>query len=156
MPTNPSKTEFQETNLLDQSPIVVEKTFNATAERLWKALTDPQEMKKWYFDLPDFKPEIGCNFEFMGGVEDRQYRHLCTVTDVVPGRKLAYSWRYDGYEGNSMVTFELHPEGATTRLKLTHEGLHTFPQNVADFAKSNFVAGWDSIVNKMLEKYLDQ
>ena len=45
--------------------------------------------------------------------------------DVVDGKKLTYSWRYDGYPGNSFVTFELFGEGQKTRLKLTHEGIET-------------------------------
>ncbi|MCL4540124.1 MAG: hypothetical protein M1378_11115 [Bacteroidetes bacterium] len=30
---------------------------------------------------------------------------------MVPQKKLAYSWRYEGHEGNSRVTFELFPKG---------------------------------------------
>ena len=30
-------------------------------------------MKQWYFDLAEFKPEVGFKFQFMGGTEDNQY-----------------------------------------------------------------------------------
>ena len=48
------------------------------------------------------------------------------VAEVVPERKLAYSWKYADYPGESLVTIELRAEGSGTRLKLTHSGLETF------------------------------
>lgn len=82
--------------------------------------------------------------------------HLCVVTQVVENKKLAYTWRYDGYEGNSEVTFELFEEGEKTRLKLTHTGLETFPQNNPDFAPASFAAGWTEITGKMLKEFVEQ
>jgi uncharacterized protein YndB with AHSA1/START domain len=134
--------------------IVIERTFRAPAEKVWKAISDRDEMKKWYFDLAAFRPEVGFEFEFEGGPDDRKYLHKCRVTDVVAGKRLAYSWRYDGYEGISYVTFELFDEGAATRLRLTHTGLDTFPA-IADFAKSNFVAGWTSLIGRSLKEYVE-
>ena len=136
-------------------PFVIERTFNAPVEKVWKAITDKDEMKQWYFDLADFKPEVGFEFQFEGGPDHKKYLHLCKVTEVLPQKKLTYSWRYDGYEGNSFVTFELFSEGEKTRLKLTHAGLETFPAN-PDFAKENFVAGWNHIIGKSLPEYLEK
>src|SRR6266480_6255839 len=50
-------------------PLVIERTFNAPAARVWSALTNNDEMKRWYFDLKEFKPEVG--FEFQFTVEDK-------------------------------------------------------------------------------------
>jgi uncharacterized protein YndB with AHSA1/START domain len=74
---------------------------------------------------------------------------------VVPGKKLQYSWRYEGHEGNSFVTFELFDEGDKTRLKLTHEGLETFPPT-PDFAKQNFVQGWTEIIGTNIKKFVEK
>jgi hypothetical protein len=71
-------------------------------------------------------------------------------------KKLKHSWRYDGYEGNSFVTWELFEEGEKTRVKLTHEGLETFPMNNPDLAKNNFVMGWTEITGTLLPNYLQQ
>ena len=58
-------------------------------------------MKEWYFDLEEFKAEPGFTFSFKGiGKEGESYLHLCEVKEVLPNRKLSYTWRYDGYEGN--------------------------------------------------------
>lgn len=142
---------------MENSAYVIEQTYQAPASQVWKALTDKFEMKLWYFDLPEFKPEVGTEFRFMGGpAEDRQYQHICQVTEVIPDQKIAYSWRYDGYEGNTLVTFELFDEGGQTRLKLTHEGLETFPADNPDFAKENFAEGWTWIIGTSLKEYLQK
>ena len=75
---------------------------------------------------------------------------------MVKNKKLKHSWRYDGYEGNSFVTFELFDEGDKTRLKLTHEGLETFPANNPDFAKENFAEGWTYIIGKSLPEFVER
>lgn len=139
-----------------ENDFVMERTYNATADKVWSAITDKNEMKQWYFDLPDFRAEVGFEFEFSGcSDEENVYLHKCRVTEVVPGKKLTYSWRYEGYEGNSFVTFELFPEGDKTRLMLTHAGLHTFPASNPDFARKSFVAGWNGIIGRSLKNYLE-
>lgn len=141
---------------MNGEPFVIERNFNAPAEKIWKAITDKNEMKQWYFDLVDFKAEVGFQFQFTGGPPEKTYVHLCTVTEVVPGRKLTYSWRYDGYAGNSFVTFELFPDGKNTRVKLTHAGLESFPKENPDLAAKNFAAGWTDIIGRSLKEFVEK
>jgi uncharacterized protein YndB with AHSA1/START domain len=137
------------------TPFIIERVFNAPVNVLWKAITDKNEMKQWYFDLKEFKAEPGFRFSFTGGPDNgRQYLHLCEVIDVIPNKKLSYTWKYDGYAGESKVIFELFPEGEKTRLKLTHEGLETFPADQPDFAKKNFEEGWTGIIGTSLNQYI--
>lgn len=137
-------------------PFVIERTYSVPIEKVWKAITDKNEMKKWYFDLAEFKPEVGFEFTFEGGTEENKYLHICTVTEVEINKKLTHSWRYDGYEGNSFVTWELFPEGKNTRVRLTHAGIETFPASNPDFAKTNFEQGWTSILGSSLKEYLEK
>lgn len=141
---------------MKNEPLIIERTYHASADKVWKAITNKDQMRKWYFDLADFKAEPGFEFQFEGGPDDRKYLHKCRITEVVAGKKLQYSWRYEGYEGNSFVTFEIFPEGDKTRLKLTHEGLETFPMNNPDFAKKNFMEGWNQIIGTSLKDYLEK
>lgn len=137
------------------APLVIERTFDAAVDRVWQAITERSLMKQWYFDLAEFKPEPGFEFQFYGGTEERRYLHLCKVVGVIPLKKITYSWRYDGYEGNSFVTFELFDEGMKTRLKLTHEGLGSFPKSNPDLARGNFVEGWTSLIGTSLKEFLE-
>ena len=134
--------------------VVFERTFDAPVGRVWKALTDVEEMRQWYFNLKQFKAEVGFEFEFVVEHEGMTYHHLCKVTEVIPQKKLAYTWRYKGQEGDSLVTFELFADGNETRLKLTHQGLETFPKTAA-FARKNFEAGWTAIIDSELKQFLE-
>lgn len=139
---------------MTSQPFVIERVYDAPVEIIWKAISDRDEMKNWYFDLKEFRAEPDFEFSFYGGADDREYLHLCKVIDAVPNEKLSYSWKYDGYTGESKVTFELFPEGDKTRLKLTHEGLETFPADNTDFRKENFVQGWTEIIGTSLKEYV--
>lgn len=123
---------------------------------VWKAITDNEQLKQWYFKLPAFKAEVGFEFRFTGGPSpEKQYLHICEVTEVVIGEKLTYSWRYDGYEGVSYVTFALTAQGDQTVLRFTHEGLESFPVHHTDFARGNFVEGWMYFIDKALKQFLE-
>jgi len=142
---------------MEVEPFVIERTFNASAAEIWKAITDKNEMKNWYFDLEEFRPEVGFEFRFSGGPSpERQYLHICRIEEVIPNKRLSHTWRYDGYAGVSRVTFELFPEGDNTKLRLTHEGLETFPPNNLDLARKNYEAGWTDIIGRSLKEYLDK
>jgi uncharacterized protein YndB with AHSA1/START domain len=107
---------------MQNEPFVIERTYNVPVDKVWQAITDKDKMKQWYFDLKEFKPEVGFEFQFTGGPPEKTYLHLCRITEVIPGKKLTHTWKYDGYAGESFVTFELFAEGDKTRLKLTHAG----------------------------------
>ncbi|MCR8557139.1 SRPBCC domain-containing protein [Mucilaginibacter sp. BJC16-A38] len=141
---------------METAPFVIERTYKAPADRVWQAITDKDKMKEWYFKLDEFKPEVGFEFRFSGGSEEKQYLHICKITEVLPGKKLTHSWQYDGYPGESFVTWEIFDEGDKTRVKLTHTGLHTFPQVSKDFSRESFTAGWTYIVGKSLLEYVEK
>jgi uncharacterized protein YndB with AHSA1/START domain len=140
------------------SPFVIEKSYKAPRQKVWRAITNKDDMKQWYFDLTDFKPVVGFEFEFRGGREDGvQYLHRCKITEVIPEKKLTYSWRYEGYEGMSFVTFELFDDGdKNTRVKLTHAGLDSFPKSIPDFDKKNFAEGWTEIIGSNLRNFVEK
>jgi uncharacterized protein YndB with AHSA1/START domain len=139
---------------MKNEPFVIERTYKAPINTVWEAITDKDKMKEWYFSLKEFKPEVGFEFTFTGGTEENQYLHLCRITEVIPGKKLSHTWKYDGYTGESFVTFELFAHGEETTLKLTHTGLETFPP-IKDFDKTNFEQGWTYIIGKSLLEYLE-
>jgi len=136
-------------------PFVIERTFNAPAALVWKAISNKDDMKQWYFDLAEFKPVPGFEFDFTVEHKGMSYHHRCKVTEVIPQKRLAYTWRYEGHPGDSLVTFELHAEGGKTRLRLTHTGLETFPP-LPSFARENFVTGWTQLVGTSLKEFVEK
>ena len=141
---------------MENKPLIIEQEFDAPIALVWRAITEKELMKKWYFDVSDFKPEVGYKFQFEGGGKedkDTRYIHLCKVLEVIPHKKLKYSWRYEGHTGLSFVTFELSSIGEKTRVKLIHEGLETFTN--PDFIRDNFVGGWRYLIQVSLKEFLE-
>lgn len=136
-------------------PLVVERTFNAPLARVWKAIATKDDLRRWLFDIDDFKAEAGFEFHFTAKGETMTFVHKCVVTEVVPNERLSYSWRYEGHQGDSMVTFELFPEGERTKVRLTHAGLETFPA-IDAFARENYLDGWTSLIGSSLREFVEK
>jgi len=138
-----------------EKKVEIEFEYNASPEKLWNAITVKEEMKLWYFDLEEFKPEVGFEFRFWGGTEQRQYLHICTITQVIVGRKLCHTWSYDGIPGLTNLCFEIsQANNGRSKLKLSHSGFETFPGDNPDLDPRNFEEGWKSILGTSLKNYL--
>ena len=117
-----------ETKAVPAEPLVVERVLDAPVNVVWEAITNKEGFKQWYFDVDDFRPQVGFQFQFAGEDKGITFVHRCEVKEVVPLEKLAYSWRYEGFEGDSLVTWELSPEGNGTRREAYACRPRDFPQ----------------------------
>jgi hypothetical protein len=120
-------------------PLVVERTYAVSSAAMQAALTEPDRIRQWSFAM-----------------EEKQYLHRCRVTAVDALRLFAYTLRYEGYAGDTLVTWELDADGTSMRLRLTHTGVETFPGDVPDFARENFVAGWNALPGTSLPEYFSR
>lgn len=139
-------------------PVVIERIFDAPLDAVWQAITAHAQMTRWYIpNIASFKPEVGFRTEFNVREGGRDYLHQWEVTAVVPGRKIAYRWKFGGYPGDSVVTFELSPDGGKTKLKLIHEGLETFrPEENPALAWKDFDEGWANLIGSSLKAFVEE
>ena len=136
-------------------PIIVEQTFNTSINNVWNAITKVGQMKQWFFEnIESFKPEVGFETQFNVQSQDRNFLHLWKLTEVVPMKKITYSWKYGGYPGNSFVTFELLEKNDQTKLRLTHKGTASFPEDIPEFSRESGVEGWNYLIRKSLKEFL--
>jgi hypothetical protein len=70
-------------------------------------------------------------------------------------QKITYNWKYDGYVGNSFVTFELVEQNNLTTLKLTHDVTESFPDDISEFTRDSCIGGWNYFIKKRLKEYLE-
>ena len=127
----------------------------ATTKTVWQALTDPVQMRQWYFDnIPDFMPEVGFATEFPVQSEARTFTHLWTVTKVVPQQELCYRWQYREYPGEAEAIFQLSPDSDGTRLFLRFAGLDTFPNGIPEFTEAACRGGGRDFLQEQLPAYL--
>ena len=138
-------------------PIVVEETYSVPPSAVWKAITDGREMRQWFFDvIEDFRPEVGFETRFNVRFEGRDYMHEWKVTEVVPERRIAYSFRYAGIPGDSVVTWELAEIPSGTLLRLVHQGQHTFPKDDPAFSREACQSGWEHFLRTSLKAFLER
>jgi uncharacterized protein YndB with AHSA1/START domain len=133
--------------------IVAEDFFPHPPERIWKALTTAEIIGRWLMPN-DFEAVIGKHFTFTTrpmGNWDGVVR--CEVLDVVPHRRLVYSWRGGSDADNparldSTVAWTLQPEGSGTRLRMVHSGFRS-PHN--DSAYEAMSPGWRRLIGRLGE-----
>jgi uncharacterized protein YndB with AHSA1/START domain len=83
-----------------------ERRLAHSVERVWRAITEPDELEAWFVARPEWKPEVGETFNAMD--QDGE------ITDVEPPNLLAWNW------GGELFRFELSPDGDGCRLVFTH------------------------------------
>lgn len=129
-------------------------------EKVWNALTRPEEMKNWYFNITNFEAKEGEIFDFIVSFSDEDgehnFRHLFKIMKVIPREKLQHTWEHPGHSGGtSTLTWELIPNGETTTIVLTHEGVESFlDEGSKYFTKESYTAGWADILQG-LKGYLE-
>lgn len=136
-------------------PIIIEQVFSCSAEELWSALTEPAQMRQWYFDsIPDFHPEKGFTTEFLVDAGEREFLHQWEITEAHEPHRLAYRWRYAGYDGAGISLFEVSADerGAFLRLSFTVE--EDFNDGVPEFTRESCAAGWEYFITDSLLNYL--
>jgi uncharacterized protein YndB with AHSA1/START domain len=115
-----------------QSTFVIERTYNASPQRVFDAWADPVAKAQWFG--PPEKPDYSLDFR-VGGRE-----HLAAHTpdgsiftldavyqDIVPGRRIIHA--YDMHKDDvrisvSLATVEVEPHGDGARLTLTEHGVY--------------------------------
>ena len=122
---------------------IFEIYIKTTAERLWKALNDPEMRRQYTFGVivkSDYKP--GSRYEGYGrGALIFEGENL----EVDPPRKLVQSYRAMWgedvkSEGTSRVTYEIEPVGDSCKLTVTHDQLR-------EDANSQLYGGWPMILS---------
>lgn len=136
--------------------IVTEQIFNTHIHKVWRAITELEEMKQWYFsNIPDFKAQLGFQTSFTIENEGRIFPHHWKIIEVIDNQKIVYNWFYENYEGDSNITFELFEiESQCTKLVVTCEITKDFTAGIPEFTRESAVGGWHYFIKESLVQYL--
>ncbi len=113
------------------------RSFHASRKRVFRAWTDPEELKKWWklgegwtLDIAEVDLRVGGSFRI--GVKSTHDGsvHLVrgTFREVIAPERLVYTWIVEDAgpgAGESLVTVEFRERGSSTEVVLTHDGLNT-------------------------------
>ena len=137
-------------------PIIVEQPFSVQPDVVWQAITNPDLMRRWYFEqIEDFRPEVGFETQFDIEVGGRIFRHQWKVTDVVPGKSITYTWRYEGFPGLGTTEWKISKTDEGTKLVLTSTGIESFSQDIPEFTRERGQAGWEYFIRQRLPNFLN-
>ena len=135
--------------------VIVKQNFEASTEVLWKAITEHHQMILWFFEnIPEFEARVGFKTQFLIENEGRKFTHLWEIMEVRPNQKIVYNWKYDEYEGEGLVFFELVENEKGSSLLLTNKWIGEFPQDIPEFSRENCLGGWEYFINGRLKEYL--
>jgi uncharacterized protein YndB with AHSA1/START domain len=101
-----------------------ERRLPHSVDRVWRAVSDPAEMKQWFVATVDWTPAAGETIEAMG--------ETVHVHEVDPPRRLAWGW------GDERYSFDLAPDGDDGCV-LTF--LHVFDDRTLG---AQHASGWDT------------
>src|ERR1700744_1567034 len=129
--------------------------FPHSPEAVWEYLTNAELMELWLMKN-DFKPIVGHDFQFnVKPVPSLDFDGIiyCKVLEIVPFKKLSYSWKLGPGDGtinvDSVVNWELKATDKGTEL-LLHHGDFAILKHTGIFDAMN--AGWLQNMHKILNR----
>lgn len=142
---------------MNNPPVIVEETYPVPLSRVWQAITDNEQIKKWYFNISDFELREGAEFNFSAPAEDIVYDHRCVIKEIVPLKRFRHTWTHPTQsKSESVVTWDLKPVDGGTKVTLTHAGVEKFADDGAGFSRENYVMGWKEILGTSLRDFLSK
>jgi len=127
-----------------------ETKINAPVSKVWDALTNPEQIKKYFFGtnaISDWK--VGSPLEFKGEWEGKEYHDKGTILKSEKNKLFQYTYlssmsgKEDIPENYATVTYELSAQNGSTTLKILQDG------NETQESKQHSEQNWSYVLNSM-------
>jgi uncharacterized protein YndB with AHSA1/START domain len=143
----------------DQDTIVAEIEISAPPSRVFQALTDPDQLVRWFSDAScpvkfwQMDARLGGAYNYATGKSSvvvngvSEFKCHGEITEIDPPRLLVYTWISNWHldaEKKTTVRWELTPTATGTHVKVTHSGLAQDPAARADYS-----GGWPGAIEKL-------
>jgi uncharacterized protein YndB with AHSA1/START domain len=136
--------------------LVTEIEIAAPRERVFAALTDPEQLKRWWNSpicehtdwTMDSRPGGTWGFSTSPGTQSingvNEFKCRGKILEIDPPRLLVYTWIAnwnDNPAAVTTVTWELSATPAGTKVKVTHSGLAQL-----NIAREAYRGGWPGVI----------
>jgi uncharacterized protein YndB with AHSA1/START domain len=143
----------------DHDAVVTEIQIAAPPERVFKALTDERELVRWFTGATcpvkfwKMDARLGGQYSYAterGSVVINNIRDFDCHGEILefdPPRLLVFTWYGNWHENpalRTVVRWELTPDAAGTRVKVTHSGLAQ-----EEAARKDYSSGWSGVLEKL-------
>ncbi|HUP20253.1 MAG TPA: SRPBCC domain-containing protein [Gemmatimonadota bacterium] len=129
------------------------RVVRAHPERVFRALTEPDELKHWFCPEGGTVKEVevdltvGGRFRVVMAMPDGDHEAAGVYRQIEPPRRVVCTWtwiRDDEEQGEeTLLTFELEPREDATEVILTHERLPSAE------SRDSHEGGWSSALNRL-------
>ncbi len=135
-----------------ETRLQIRRTYAQSVAAVYAAWTDPAQLSRWMGPSDAFGAtevaldfRVGGRYRFvMHAPEGETHRVGGSFQEIVPGRKLVYTWAWESTpERESLVTVEFTPAGTGTELVLTHDRF--FDAN----ARDRHNEGWNGCLERL-------
>jgi uncharacterized protein YndB with AHSA1/START domain len=156
-----------QTKLTKEKDLVITRLFNAPREKVWRAWTEPEQLKKWWgpkeFTCPDCTIDLRVGGKYLNSMMDAKGNKFWTAgeyREIVFPEKMVYTDSFADENGNIVssehygmagipaeliVTVLLEDENGKTKMTMKHSGLP------AGEHKDGANIGWNSSFDKLAE-----
>ena len=109
--------------------LTMERTFEASREKVFKAWTDPTLLQKWFSPATDWTtPKVETDLKAGGkyritmkAPDGRLSVVIGTYKEVNPPERLVFTWMWENEKEETLVTVKLTEKNGATQMLLTHE-----------------------------------
>ena len=142
----------------DYDIIKKEIVINASVDKVFSALIDPEQLTQWFPNIATIEPRIGGKifFRFSKEVTKEKKDHdvIGVIINIIPNKELSYTWNFTtkpDYSKETIVTWKLDQlDKDKTKLTLVHSGF----TNADKLQYDEHNEGWDWYV-KRLENFVE-
>ncbi len=139
------------------------EVFPVARERVWAALTKPEQLSQWLSMIRDMDFRVGGVINFTWENEISPYPGM--IEAIEPPQRFAFRWNSYGIghpelklapTGSTLVEFTLHEVAEGTRLKVVESGFASLPADIpAVQAYQENQSGWQELLSD-LRAYLQR
>jgi uncharacterized protein YndB with AHSA1/START domain len=139
----------------DPGPLRLERTFNASAERVFEAWTSAEVLRRWWPAGSDWETPVAEVDVRVGGSlrlvmrspQGEEFGGRGEYVEITPPERLVFTWTWDGHpghKGTQLVEVEFRPrEDGTTTVVLTNRGLED------EESRRTHRQGWEASLNNL-------
>lgn len=130
-------------------PLILERTFKAQREVVWRALTEPAEALKWLgpreYPATKFETEGRVGGKWRACLKDELWQGG-VIRELVPNEKFSFTFKWDEPDAvETLVTYTLSDSPEGTRMVFQQEPFKS------DESRESHRSGWDSTFGRLAE-----
>jgi uncharacterized protein YndB with AHSA1/START domain len=130
---------------------------NASVDKVYSALIDPDLLTQWFPNIATIEPWMGgkvfFRFSKEATKEKKDHDVIGTIISIIPNKEISYTWKFvtkPEYNKNTIVTWKLEQlDNNKTKITLIHSGF----TNIDKIQYYEHNEGWDWYTNR-LEKFV--